>query len=101
MGAVTVTPMPRSRRTTPPRSTQIDDVPWFRFGAAAHALGMSRASLMKQLVLWFIRWPGVKLPARLTEDEMSTAEVAFKAAEEERERRLSAPTAEQQERTQP
>jgi hypothetical protein len=99
MGAVTVIPVPRSRRTTPPRSTQIDDVPWFRFGAAAHVLGMSRAGLMKQLVLWFIRWPGIKLPARLTEDEMSAAEVAFKVVETERERRLSAPTAEQQERT--
>ena len=104
MDAVTVTPMPGSRRTTPPRSTQIDDIPWFRFGAAAHSLGMSRSRLMKQLILWFIRWPGAKLPPRPTEDEYPAAEAAFKAAEAERERRrrgLSAPTAEQQERTQP
>lgn len=88
MDAVTVTLMPGSRRTTPPRSTQVDDIPWFRFGAAAHALGMSRSKLMKQLVLWFIRWPGVKLPPRLAEDEMPAAEVAFKAVEDERRRRL-------------
>lgn len=100
MPAVTVlTVATKSRRKTPPRSTQIDDLPWFRFGAAAHFHGLSRAGLMKQLVLWFIRWPGAKIPPRLTEDEMPAAEAAFKAAEAERERRLSATAVEQQERT--
>lgn len=54
----------KSRRTTPPRSTQIEDAPWRRFGEVAAELGVSRAALMKTLVLWFIRWDGVKLPKR-------------------------------------
>lgn len=65
MEAVTVIDVPRSRRTTPPRSTQIDDQPWRLFAAVAAHIGMSRAALMKTLVLWYIRWPGAKLPARL------------------------------------
>jgi hypothetical protein len=99
MSAVTVQPVsPGSRRKTPPRSTQLDDAPWFRFGAAAHRLGVSRASLMTTLMLWFIRWPGVKLPPRLAEDEFPAAEAAFRAAEAKRKRRLSATAVEQQER---
>lgn len=54
----------KSRRTTPPRSTQLDDEPWAAFGVAAAELGMSRAKLMSTLMLWFIRWPGAKLPPR-------------------------------------
>lgn len=64
MRPVTVLSVPKSRRATPPRSTQIDDAPWARFGDVAKALGMSRAALMRDLVLWFIRWPGAKLPKR-------------------------------------
>jgi hypothetical protein len=63
MPAVTVHRV-TSRRTTPPRSTQIDDAPWERFGDIAKELGTSRAGLMRDLVLWFIRWPGAKLPQR-------------------------------------
>lgn len=64
MRPVTVLAVPRSRRVVPPRSTQIDDAPWKRFGDVAEAMGMSRAALMRDLVLWFIRWPGAKLPKR-------------------------------------
>lgn len=64
MAVVTVLGVPKSRRTTPPRSTQIDDAPWERFKEVADELGMSRAALMRDLVLWFIRWPGAKLPKR-------------------------------------
>jgi hypothetical protein len=53
-----------SRRTTPLRTTQIADGPWVRFGEVATKLGTNRAALMRTLVLWFIRWPGVKLPPR-------------------------------------
>lgn len=65
MATVTVLDVPKSRRTTPPRSTQIDDQPWQLFAAVAAHIGMSRAALMKTLVLWYIRWPGAKLPPRL------------------------------------
>lgn len=68
MALVTVLGVPKSRRTTPPRSTQIDQDPWDRFGVVAGELGMSRAALMRDLVLWFIRWPGAKLPKRPASD---------------------------------
>jgi hypothetical protein len=64
MPLVTVLDVPKSRRTTPPRSTQIEDEPWERFGDVAKSLGMSRSGLMKALVLWYIRWPGAKIPPR-------------------------------------
>ena len=64
MSLATVTPVPGSRRTTPLRTTQISDDPWARFGEVADQLGTSRAALMRDLVLWFIRWPGAKLPKR-------------------------------------
>ena len=54
----------KSRRTTPPRSTQIPEEPWKRFGDACDELGQSRAAVMRDLVLWWIRWPGAKLPPR-------------------------------------
>lgn len=53
-----------SRRTTPLRTTQIDDGPWAAFGRACDEIGASRAGVMRDLVLWFIRWPGAKLPRR-------------------------------------
>lgn len=72
MGLVTVLAVPtKSRRVTPPRSTQIDDAPWALFGLVATRLGMSRASLLRELALWFIRWPGAKLPKRLSEDDLA------------------------------
>lgn len=61
---VTVPGVPGSRRKTPPRSTQIDDQPWTKFGDDAEAIGMTRSGVMRDLVLWWIRWPGAKLPKR-------------------------------------
>lgn len=55
---------PGSRRATPPRSTQLDDAPWEEFGRQASAVGKSRAGIMAELVLWWIGWPGAKLPKR-------------------------------------
>lgn len=64
MSPVTVPTMPKSRRTTPPRSTQIDSEPWEEFGEHVQRLGLTRAGVMRDLVLWWIRWPGAKLPPR-------------------------------------
>ena len=55
---------PGSRRVTPPRSTQLDDAPWQKFGIDAAAIGKSRSKVMAELILWWIRWPGAKLPRR-------------------------------------
>lgn len=72
MELVTVHGVPtKSRRVTPPRSTQIDDKPWALLGLAAEGLGISRSSLLRDLALWFIRWPGAKLPKRPGEDEVT------------------------------
>lgn len=60
----TVARVPRSRRTTPPRSTQIEDEPWIKFGEDAAAIGMTRSAVIRELVLWWIRWPGAKMPKR-------------------------------------
>jgi flagellar biosynthesis/type III secretory pathway M-ring protein FliF/YscJ len=89
MRAVTVLAMPKSRRATPPRSTQIDNAPWERFGDAAKAVGMSRAGLMKTLVLWFIQWPGVKLPDRPTRAKLDAMAAEREAAEQVDERPAS------------
>ena len=84
MRLVTVLAVPKSRRATtrPPRSTQIENAPWERFGGAAEHLSMSRAALMELLVLWFSREPGVTLPRRPTEEQINEgmAALATKAA---------------------
>lgn len=64
MPVTSVAAVAGSRRTTKLRTTQIPDDPWARFGQVAEQLGTSRAALMRDLVLWFIRWPGAKLPKR-------------------------------------
>lgn len=56
-----------SRRTTKLRTTQIPDGPWEKFGTDADAAGSTRAGVMRDLVLWWIRWPGAKLPKRPAE----------------------------------
>lgn len=71
----------KSRRVTPPRSTQIDDNPWALLGLVAALLGMSRSSLLKDLALWFIRWPGAKLPKRPSEGEMTRLRASLDAEE--------------------
>jgi hypothetical protein len=78
---VTVSDVPRSRRITPPRSTQIEGPPWRLFRAAASLLGVSAAGLMKTLVLWFVRWPGAKLPPRPSEADMERRAAEMDAEE--------------------
>lgn len=64
MSTVTVPVVAADRRKTPPRSFQMEDSPWKRLGEVADELGTSRAGLVTALALWFIRWPGAKLPPR-------------------------------------
>lgn len=62
---VTVTGVPEpSRRKTPARSTQIPDPPWEKFLSDAEAIDSTGSGVMRDLVLWWIRWPGAKLPKR-------------------------------------
>jgi hypothetical protein len=84
MAAVTVLAVPKSRRapTRPPRSTQIEDEWWERFGGTAEHLGLSRAALLEQCALYMARKPGVTLPRRPTEEQIAAgmAALAAKAA---------------------
>jgi predicted GIY-YIG superfamily endonuclease len=54
-----------SRRVTPMRSLQMDDRPWAELGRCAEAIGSTRSAVIRDLVLWYIRWPGAKLPKRI------------------------------------
>lgn len=48
---------------TPPRQIRIGDT-WYDFDAAAKAMGTERAAVIRQLIDWYIREPGAKLPTR-------------------------------------
>lgn len=48
---------------TPPRQIRIGDT-WYDFDAAAKAMGTERAAVIRELIDWYIREPGAKLPPR-------------------------------------
>lgn len=54
--------MPNAPKT-PARQIRIGDE-WFDFDAGAKSLDTERAAVMRQLIAWYIREPGVKLPDR-------------------------------------
>ncbi|HET6286319.1 MAG TPA: hypothetical protein VFG15_06175 [Amycolatopsis sp.] len=46
------------------RSVRIADDDWSDLGDAAAAVGLDRAKAINQMIGWFLRRPGIKLPAR-------------------------------------
>lgn len=56
-------PMSPNQPKTPPRQIRIGDT-WYDFDAAAKAMGTERAAVIRELIDWYIREPGAKLPAR-------------------------------------
>jgi hypothetical protein len=48
---------------TPARQIRIGET-WYDFDAAAKAMGTERAAVIRQLIDWYIREPGAKLPDR-------------------------------------
>lgn len=48
---------------TPARQFRIGDT-WYDFDAACKAMGTERATVMRELIDWYIREPGAKLPPR-------------------------------------
>lgn len=52
---------------TPPRQIRIGDS-WYDFDAAAKAMGTERAAVIRDLIDWYIREPGAKLPDRPDRD---------------------------------
>lgn len=64
---------------TPARQVRIGEH-WYDFDAAAKAMGTERAAVIRELIDWYIREPGAKLPAR---PERSVVEAARMARQEE------------------
>lgn len=48
---------------TPPRQIRIGDH-WYDFDAAAKAMDTERAAVIRDLIDWYLREPGAKLPDR-------------------------------------
>jgi hypothetical protein len=64
---------------TPARQIRIGDT-WYDFDAAAKAMDTERAAVIRQLIDWYIREPGAKLPDR---PDRTVVEAARKARAEE------------------
>ncbi|WP_405848125.1 hypothetical protein OG211_12340 [Streptomyces niveus] len=60
---------------TPPRQVRIGDT-WYDFDAAAKAMGTERAAVIRDLIDWYIREPGAKLPQRPDRDVVENARLA-------------------------
>lgn len=63
--------MPNAPKT-PPRQIRIGDS-WYDFDAAAKAMGTERAAVIRDLIDWYIREPGAKLPERPSRDVVMKA----------------------------
>lgn len=51
------------------RSIRIDGPSWEAFDAAAKILGTDKSALIRAFVDWLMRYPGARLPARLTREQ--------------------------------
>ncbi|MEI5032423.1 hypothetical protein RB201_04280 [Streptomyces sp. S1A(2023)] len=60
---------------TPPRQIRIGDT-WYDFDAAAKAMDTERAAVIRELIDWYIREPGAKLPDRPGRDVVTAAREA-------------------------
>lgn len=68
-------PMSPNQPKTPPRQVRIGDT-WYDFDAAAKAMGTERAAVIRDLIDWYIREPGAKLPQRPDRDVVENARLA-------------------------
>lgn len=55
--------MPNAPKT-PQRALRIPDDEWNDLGHAAEAAGTDRTAILRDLLQWYLRRPGAKLPAR-------------------------------------
>ncbi|WP_137991236.1 hypothetical protein [Streptomyces vilmorinianum] len=74
---------------TPARQIRLPDELWLDFDPAAKSLGTERASIVRELIAWYLREPGAKLPERPSRDVV----VAARRRREEEERRRQAESA--------
>jgi hypothetical protein len=63
VGSTTV-PTDPNWKLTKHRSIRIEDELWAALGQAAQTVGVDRSTLIRQLVRWYVRDPGAKLPQR-------------------------------------
>ncbi|MEU1663618.1 hypothetical protein ABZ547_08380 [Streptomyces sparsogenes] len=74
--------MPNAPKT-PARQIRIGDT-WYDFDAAAKAMGTERAAVIRELIDWYIREPGAKLPHRPDRDVVIAAREKREREEQER-----------------
>lgn len=55
--------MPNAPKT-PARQVRIGDELWLDFDAPARSMGTERAAVVRELIAWYLREPGAKLPPR-------------------------------------
>jgi hypothetical protein len=55
--------MPNAPKT-PQRVIRLEDELWDKLGHAADGLGSDRSAVLRQLLSWWLRRPGVKMPPR-------------------------------------
>ncbi|MFE2710593.1 hypothetical protein ACFXKI_01030 [Streptomyces mirabilis] len=65
---------------TPARQIRIGET-WYDFDAGAKAMGTERAAVIRELIDWYIREPGAKLPQRPDRDVVDAARKARAAQE--------------------
>ncbi|NED75369.1 hypothetical protein G3I51_24200 [Streptomyces sp. SID9944] len=65
---------------TPARQIRIGET-WYDFDAAAKAMGTERAAVIRQLIDWYIREPGAKLPNRPDRSVIEEARATREAGE--------------------
>lgn len=53
---------------TPTHPIRMDPAEWDEFGSDAAFMGTDRSALVRQLVAWWMRKPGAKLPPRLPKE---------------------------------
>jgi predicted transcriptional regulator len=55
--------MPNAPKT-PMHTVRVDDELWEAFGVAAAAAGADRSYVIRELIRWFVRQAGARLPKR-------------------------------------
>ena len=58
---------------TPARQFRVGDE-WFDFEAAAQAMGMERAAVLREFIDWYLHKPGAKMPKRPERGQWSGSE---------------------------
>lgn len=71
--------MPNAPKT-PARQIRIGDT-WYDFDAGAKAMDTERAAVIRELIDWYIREPGAKLPPRPDRAVIEAARAARQADE--------------------